>query len=434
MFYSYVLKIPVEEEGTLLYNSINKSLIYIKTNPNEMEEFINNITEDGKNYLKDNLFLKDEKIPEKKIVNTFINTSKYSSKSLSFIIYLNYNCNLKCVYCYENKIKEQKVMDREIIDEVIKFIKKVIVERNPEEVEMCFIGGEPLLYVNKIETIISRVTTGFNNIVFYKSIITNGTLLNANNVKKIIELKIDLVQVTLDGPKIIHDRLRPYKNNRGSFDDIIKNLENINKNKYDLNIIINYNLSLRNIEYVENLFLDLKNKKIKYPIVFSLVFENDENSFEGACCIEVKNKIWLRAHRIGLLYGNHYEPFYRETFLSCAFFRDNNFIISPNGDLYSCISGIENEKYKISNIGDYGTYKYYSRKSQCVEKENFINKECFSCKYRILCGGGCVYKKNIYGNYCPKIQFIENDLPLVAECFKREEDEDIRGRKLDKKL
>ena len=67
-------------------------------------------------------------------------------------------------------------MDREIIDEVIKFIKKVIVERNPEEVEMCFIGGEPLLYVNKIETIISRVTTGFNNIVFYKSIITNGTL------------------------------------------------------------------------------------------------------------------------------------------------------------------------------------------------------------------------------------------------------------------
>jgi uncharacterized protein len=56
-----------------------------------------------------------------------------------------------------------------------------------------------------------------------KHIDTNGTLLDRDKIKYFIDSDVSL-QISLDGPKEIQDQFRVYKNGRGSFDRIMRNL------------------------------------------------------------------------------------------------------------------------------------------------------------------------------------------------------------------
>lgn len=416
MLSKYVIKIPVDDKETLLYNSITNSLISFPTSKEDVEIFIKKLNQEELQYLRKELYLQFREIDEEKLVKMVMNKIKYSSRSVSFIIHLNYNCNLRCVYCYQREIKSKKVMTEETEKDVIKFIKEIVKKTSPEQIELCFIGGEPLLHKRKIKNIINGISNEGKSLKIIKSIITNGTLLNKKTVNELINMKIDLLQVTLDGPQKIHDQLRIGMDNSGSYNKIINNLEAISEFNESINIVINCNINLLNINHIEELFIELRKKRINYPVFFSIVFESRKNSFKYAYKNDI-NKAWLNAHKIGLKYGNNYVPFYRNSYFTCSFFRDNVFIISPDGYLYKCISGIGNTQYLISHISEYGSHYYYSRVSQFIEKEN-MNSECTDCDYKIICGGWCVYKKNVYGNICPKQELDENDIPLIVENYK----------------
>ena len=65
-----------------------------------------------------------------------------------------------------------------------------------------------MLHKRKIKNIINGIANEGKYSKIIKLIITYGTLLNQKTVNELINMKIDLLQVTFDGPQKIHDQLR----------------------------------------------------------------------------------------------------------------------------------------------------------------------------------------------------------------------------------
>lgn len=84
-------------------------------------------------------------------------------------------------------------------------------------------GGEPLVNIIQGFYILENLKKycDSHGISLFCGIITNGSLITSEIIDKLLYYNCTMVQITLDGTKDVHDARRPYKNGKGSFDDII---------------------------------------------------------------------------------------------------------------------------------------------------------------------------------------------------------------------
>ena len=150
-------------------------------------------------------------------------------------------CNLNCKYCLSssNRYGDYGLSTQEA-KKIIKQLGQLGVNR------LDFTGGEPLLRKDLKELIGYSKENNINTIVT-----TNTTLLNDENIKW---LKLaDLVQVSIDGPKKIH-------NNQRNADVYNNTIENIIKLKNEgCKVRLNSFIFNSNKEYVQDL-IDLSKK------------------------------------------------------------------------------------------------------------------------------------------------------------------------------
>jgi radical SAM protein with 4Fe4S-binding SPASM domain len=125
-----------------------------------------------------------------------------------------YNCNLNCKHCYseagissETELSTEEAM--KVIDQIADF----------GVTSLAFSGGEPLMRKDFFQVARYAVDAGL-----YVSLATNGTLLNKENVRKLKEIGLHYVEVSLDGANAnTHDFFR---GKIGSFDQTIQGLKN----------------------------------------------------------------------------------------------------------------------------------------------------------------------------------------------------------------
>jgi uncharacterized protein len=136
-------------------------------------------------------------------------------------------CNLRCGYCvysgeYEYFRRHGAInMDVSIACQAVDFFNQhSSKEENPS---IGFYGGEPLLRFGEIKKVTKYVRKTFKRPVLLL-VTTNGTNLTPEVIHFLIEEGFQ-VQVSLDGPRMIHDRFRRYPKGGGSFEDIYRNLK-----------------------------------------------------------------------------------------------------------------------------------------------------------------------------------------------------------------
>ena len=125
------------------------------------------------------------------------------------------NCNLSCQHCYN---KSGNPGTRELTDSQAREMIHEIVKIKPAV--FCFCGGEPLLRSELLMELSSLLS--HNEIL--PTLVSNGYLLNAQAAQKIRESGFGLVQLSLDGGKGSHNRLRQ---NEQSFDKVIMALKHL---------------------------------------------------------------------------------------------------------------------------------------------------------------------------------------------------------------
>ena len=152
------------------------------------------------------------------------------AKNITFIV--TKECQLACKYCYLVGKNSKERMSFDVAKQAIDYMlsnKKLFPEKS---VIFDFIGGEPFLEIELIDKICDYIKIAlyekghdwFNSYRF--SFSTNGLMYNDPRVQKYIEKNRQhlSIGITIDGTREKHDLNRVYKNGKGSYDDVVRNI------------------------------------------------------------------------------------------------------------------------------------------------------------------------------------------------------------------
>lgn len=148
------------------------------------------------------------------------------------------DCNFRCGYCtfsgnyvhYRNHSK--KYMKFDIAKKAIDYYFSLIAEGkryNPlRQPVVSFYGGEPLLNFKLIKKCIEYIEGTYASHKARYNFTTNGSLLDKEKTDWLMKRDCHIL-ITICGPKEEHDRLRVYKDGKGTFEDIMENIRPLMK-------------------------------------------------------------------------------------------------------------------------------------------------------------------------------------------------------------
>ena len=122
------------------------------------------------------------------------------------------NCNFKCKHCGSNaggKILKETLSTKEIKDAFL----DVATNFNAINIPIAGTGGEPLLIQDLFEVLKYARSLGFE-----WGMVTNGSLVNKDIVKKAKDAGMGSVDVSIDGIGKVHD---DFRNTKGSYERAI---------------------------------------------------------------------------------------------------------------------------------------------------------------------------------------------------------------------
>lgn len=134
---------------------------------------------------------------------------------MEYSIYITYNCNLRCSFCYvKEKLSNRK---KDISDRKIDQIAKYIANNEKKKIGLwvVFFGGEPLL----VPEIINKFITKLQNTKIRFAMYTNGLLLD--KIPEAILEKIAVIFVSADGDKETQEKHR----GQGTYHRVLSNID-----------------------------------------------------------------------------------------------------------------------------------------------------------------------------------------------------------------
>ena len=331
------------------------------------------------------------------------------SKITMFTIEMTQQCNLRCSYCcYSGNYRDRRIHNmKEILYDTLQMTVDFInthYNKKAEKITVCFYGGEALLARKKIEWFVSKLRSFFNDKVIF-SFSTNGLLLTEEVIDWLNTLPDTLVNVTIDGNKMMHDVHRKTLSGKGSYDIIIKNLRNF-KNKYPefyndrvrfLSTVYSWNDVLRLAEVWD------EESAIEghYPVRISHIIPNFSDKLRTYDTWDIKDKFYRKAFeeykrsKKGILYGcfqklidmidnRNYLKLPAELKIQTCYQELFSCFINVDGDLYAC------EKFcgalKVGNLSQgIDDNMVFSLLQQFTERKNHLCSSCWAQRFCRMC-------------------------------------------------
>lgn len=331
------------------------------------------------------------------ISDFFTKRDAYNTNTVYITDAMSFECNFNCVYCMQqNTFRDVTPLSPK--DRVLTW-EKIRHSLNSQNIVLYLFGGEPFYSTDYLEELLE---TAANMSIPISSIcaITNGSLANDKLINIIRKFRIQSLQITLDGPKNIHDIRRVSKDGTSSFDTIMKNID-VFLHETTTRIIINTVLDKQNCNHYTELIDDLISRFPQY------IFGSEPRiSFNlGNECHPYNQSEYTREN---MLVSNDQEVFFENLFAlfnkgvcvnspfptsRCIATSVNEIVLGPNGDVYQCISGLGDIEFLVSKYSEYCEDGNKLLLKQLIYKKPERTAHCDSCNNFALCNGGCKYSK-----------------------------------------
>lgn len=311
---------------------------------------------------------------------------RFSNGKLLLTINPTLDCNFRCPYCFEGVHNKKLVMSESTENKIVSFIKA----SGKKRVDITWFGGEPLMGYESINRLTKKILE--LDILYNASMITNGYLLSDKIIQSLHALKIQSLQITLDGHADIHDSRRCLKNGGKTFDRIIKNIKRVNELSPKTKINIRVNLDKTNIDSFPALYEFLHSLNCNNLAIFP-AFVNDSTEDEANPCVcnDIEQSMFLI--RLFREKGLILYPFYPSSLrLECAVRNINAIVIGPEGELYKCWQDVGNVDKIYGNISGIVTNEAVLL-DYLMAGDPFDDKECKACILLPICTGGCPYER-----------------------------------------
>jgi uncharacterized protein len=358
--------------------------------------------------LYDKGFIVEDSIDEIQKVKDLVHTvDKETDWYYNLMINPTMNCNFKCWYCYETHVKGSKMTEKEM-GKVVKLIENILRSKsNLKRLYVSWFGGEPLLYFHQVIIPLSEkilLLTKSHNVEYIADFTSNGFLITKDviNLCKIYNVK--RFQITLDGHKERHNKVRFVSKNRGSYDEIINNIKMIAENEIAVNVRINISKeTLENIDLIIQDFSDISSKQKQYiQFDFHKVWQEEEDLY-----YDIDSKINLFKIKGLHVRNSALEDSVRN---SCYADKSNQVLVNYNGDVYKCTARNFTKENREGVLLEDGSISW-NVKFDIRMDVKFKNSPCLDCKIMPICGGGCSQMaiEGMGQNYCI-YEFNENKM------------------------
>ncbi|AWZ47579.1 hypothetical protein C3495_01405 [Clostridiaceae bacterium 14S0207] len=379
----------------------------------EINEFTRHIIEDiiqnkTKNEILDKYKIKEEILTKiihllnsNKVQNIKLHTKEKENELFKLSLNITNTCNLACKYCYANggnyKSEEclMNIEDLKLALDV--FYNKYEVIKNIQ-----LFGGEPTMNLDAIEYVCKYVENKYKeekdkNKKPTIGLVTNGTCASERLLNLINEYHI-IVTVSIDGPAYINDKIRVFKNQKGTTSLVEKNIRDMRKKtNQPSGIEITYNKIHEEekikivdlIQYakrefdIDNLHIvpvngeqfALQNRNVFIESVKDILGKEDKAKLEKTYNLIDDIIKGIRHKKIG--------KYLCEAGLSV-------YAVSTKGYIYPCFMLIDQEQFKMGNIHDKNPFEnemFKNMRNEFLKFSKFNYKQCKDCFNNTLCHG-----------------------------------------------
>lgn len=313
-------------------------------------------------------------------------------------------CNLDCAYCFyldreADPYKELpgRRMSLEILE---RLVDTYLFYSYPNSV-FAFQGGEPTLAGLKFfEKLIEfQKEYGRDGQNVSNALQTNAILIDEDWCELLREYNW-LLGVSIDGPEEMHDRYRFNKAGRGTWKQVMRGIEVLQKHKVEFNVLCV--LSQANVERpkeVYQFFRGLGIDNIQYiplaefdPQGNLLPFTITPEQY-GRFLSETFDLWWPDRRKVRIrFFDNVAEALAGQKPGNCTMHEtcDSYVVVEYNGDVYPCDFFVEKE-WKLGNItlDSWPEIARRQRRYAFAAKKTLPRPECQVCEYEPICHGGC---------------------------------------------
>jgi uncharacterized protein len=404
--YNYLFNLP-HSITYLLYNSLSN--VFIELSDEKTKELIFALKENKihwktlKKYpiftqlIDAKILVESDEVEILKFRHNILN-NRYSKSTVALTILPTLDCNFNCSYCFESN-KNNSYMSKNVEDRIINYIKQLGKNENLR-LNVCWMGGEPLLNFNRIKSISRRIAE--LGIQMNGQLITNGYLLNKKMVAEFHKLNIRYLQISLDGIGSVHDNIRTHKTKKYSFNRIIENIEMLYKyyepcNSIHLNVRVNLS---KDEEYLTKFIDTYEYLRKRFPydtLNISPGFLEDASTKCNVCNNFNHNTIKDFYLNLSNKFGpREFSTYPNNVNSECAARSSNSLVIGPEGEVYKCWEHVGDKSNEIGNLAEDGNLKISNEElltKYLLGADFLYDTNCNDCYYMPLCTGGCPDKR-----------------------------------------
>lgn len=316
-----------------------------------------------------------------------------SRRVLTSLVSINMACNFECSYCCQAGVMDGAVMEPGTAAAVASWLDARAAEVLAEEIQVVFLGGEPLLHPGRIESIATLIAerAGSRGIEFGFALITNGYYLTEDMVQRLLPLGLCHAQVTIDGDHTTHSLSRISKRGEDTFARIFANTVAASRN---IRITINGNYQDSTIAGFAPLLGKLAQAGL--PAASTLrftpaleIFDAPAGSGSGSCTWS-GSSYWygIALHDEILRHG--YQTQKLDSMGPCGFHDRNLFAIDPRGNIYKCPGFLGHPEWAVGHVEQELSPRY----QELVALD--YSRSCGGCAQRPICSGGCVASEMVH--------------------------------------
>lgn len=309
-------------------------------------------------------------------------------KKLSLVIMPTEECNFRCKYCYESF--PQGVISQSNQENLLRWMEKNV--NCYERVEINWFGGEPLLVSGIITELSEKIIEICHKrgVLYSAAMTTNGYLLTAEMLRRMLKARIMVYQVTLDGLGEQHDQLRQRRDGGPTFDTIINNFrqirDQIKSRTFSICIRTNISTPLMPVleHYLAFLYHEFGNDK-RFSMYFRPVGDWGGERVKGMKqdLIMDINKIYRKITDSGCRLN--YTPYIQ--FLQdgmCSAGQRNSYVIRASGRINKCTMLLDHDENDIGFFSSKGEMELDYNK--LAKWHSFtVSEDCNQCSKRPSC-------------------------------------------------
>lgn len=317
-------------------------------------------------------------------------------------LHIAHDCNLACQYCFAEEGEyhgRRALMSYEVGKKALDFL--VANSGSRRNLEVDFFGGEPLMNWKVVKELVAygRELEKQYDKHFRFTLTTNGVLLN-EEVQEFVNREMDNVVLSLDGRKEVNDRMRPFRNGKGSYDLIVPKFQKLAESRNQQKYYIRGTFTRNNLDFSKDVehFADLGFEQVSIePVVgedtdpYAIQKEDLPQIFEEydrlAKMIIDREKSGRGFNFFHFMIDLEGGPCLYKRLSGCGSGTEY-LAVTPWGDFYPCHQFVGDENFLMGNVNEGITRPEIADEFRCCNV--YTKEKCKKCFARFYCSGGCM--------------------------------------------